>query len=231
MNTEQDQMLLESNSKPGSKRVAVVIGRFNPPTKGHYELINHIKKFIKKHKHLDLEAMPAVVVVSGSKSDQDKKKNPLSGEDRIKFMKSSGHANGVHFFTAKSAFDAFVVLRDHDFEPIAIAAGSDRIKDYMRILDKNFTNADGSKIEHHEIELSRKESAVDTDEDAKKSREKILDDMKKGKSPDIDEISASLARLAVTLGYEEEFTTIVGLSSKPKLAKMMFDKIAKEMGT
>lgn len=226
------QHLWEGKEKlpPGKKRAAVVIGRFNPPTKGHYALVNHVKSFIKNHKKLELEAFPVVVVIAGSKSDSDKKKNPLTGEDRIKFMKASGHVNGVHFFTAKTAFEAFDVLRKNDFEPIAVAAGQDRIDDYVRILDKYFTDEDDNPVKHHPIELPRKESAVDSDEGAEKSRVKILDRMKEeGTSPDIDEISASLARLAVDLGYEEEFAKIVHLEHKPALAKKMFKKIKEAM--
>ena len=35
-----------------------------------------------------------VVVVEGEETSKDKSKNPLSGEDRIKFMKASGKAVG-----------------------------------------------------------------------------------------------------------------------------------------
>ena len=104
----------------------MVIGRFNPPTKGHYAVINTVKKFIRENKNLGLEAGPVVVIVGGSKSDADKQRNPLSVEERELFMKASGYTNGCTFLSAKNAFEAFGLLRDKGFEPIAVAAGTDR---------------------------------------------------------------------------------------------------------
>ena len=214
--------ILEDVPPPGKKRVAVVIGRFNPPTKGHYEIINKAKTFIKNNPGLNLEAMPIVIVIGGGKTDQDKAKNPLSVDDRILFMTSSGQANGVKFETAANAFAAFAKMRAEGFEPIAIAAGSDRIDDYVRILDEYFKNGDAS-IKHYKIKISRDESATSTDSDEK---QKSMDDiLKSGKDIETDLISGSLARRAVELGYEDEFAEIVGLEDKPALAKKLFNKI------
>jgi hypothetical protein len=219
--------LFEDVAAMGQKKVAVVVGRFNPPTKGHYAVINMVKKFIREHKNIGLEANPVVVVIGGGKSDADKKRNPLSVEDRITFMTASGKANGVTFFQAANAFAAFGMLRDHGYEPIAVAAGTDRIQDYMKILDKYFLTDSGEPIEHHEIHLERDEDAIETDKDAKqKAMDTALTSMKNGKEVDTDEVSASLARRAVELGYEPEFAQIVGLEHKPALAKKMFDKVA-----
>lgn len=217
---QEEKILYENVPPPGKKKVAVIIGRFNPPTKGHYHLINTVKKYIKNNKKLDLEAMPVLVIIAGSKSDHDKSKNPLTGEERLKFMKASGKADGVKFLTAKTAFEALNVVRENDYEPIAIAGGEERAADYLRMLDKYFKDANGEDIKHHEIELPRKESATKgTEED----HTKILDKLKGGKTANIAEISASLARTAAKLGYLEEFSHLVDLEDKPVLAKKMFD--------
>lgn len=219
-------MLLE-DTQPGTKKVAVVIGRFNPPTKGHYTVINSVKKFIKANPNLGLLATPVVVVIGGSKSDADKSRNPLTVDERILFMSSSGHANGVIFLNAKNAFEAFANIRSKDMEPIAIAAGSDRLSDYISLLDKHFKSADGTSIKHHGIELSRDEDAVETKKDDKaKAMDSALSSLKDTGSIGVEEVSGSLARRAVELGYEPEFAKIVGLEAKPVLAKKMFDKIA-----
>jgi hypothetical protein len=216
--------LFEDLSPMGSKKVAVVIGRFNPPTKGHYKVINAVKEFIRKNPKIGLEATPAVMIIGGSKSDADKKRNPLSVSERELFMKSSGKADGVLFFTATNAFAAFAALREKGFEPIAIAAGSDRMGDYTKILDKHFLTDDGKAIKHYGINLDRDEDAVTTDKDAKKAAMDNI--LKKGGEIEDDLVSGSLARRAVELGYQEEFASIVGLSAKPALAKKMFAKIA-----
>jgi hypothetical protein len=219
----EENFIVEELSSPGEKRAAVVIGRFNPPTKGHYHLISEVKKFIKKKKDLKLEATPVVVVIAGSKSDSNKQKNPLSGEDRIKFMKASGHANGVVFFTAKTAFEALSMLREKNYEPIAVGGGEERATDYLRILDKYFKDSDGNDIPHYEIELSREKTATDGGES---DHGKILDKMKAGQDAELAEISASLARTAAKLGYFEEFASLVGLDKHPVLAKKMFKLVA-----
>lgn len=219
--------LFEELAPMALKRKVVVIGRFQPPTKGHYGVIGETRKFINKNKKLNLEATPAVIIIEGAKSSADKKRNPLTAEERISFMKASGKANGVDFFIAKNAFDAFKMMRENGFEPIAVAAGSDRIGEYMRILDKYFTDEDGKPIEHYSIPLTRDADAVDSKAG---SMDSTLSSMKNGEDVETDLVSGSLARRAVELGYEPEFAAIVGLEDKPALARKMFAKIAAALG-
>lgn len=225
--TLQLNSLFEDLAPMANKKVAVIIGRFNPPTKGHYAVINSVKKFIRENKKLGLEASPVVVIIGGSKSDADKKRNPLSIEERELFMKGSGHANGVLFFNASNAFAAFSMLRDNGYEPVAIAAGTDRIEDYKKILDKYFLTPTDQPIDHYKIHVERDEDAIEADKETKKNAmDATLKSAKSGKQIDTDLVSGSLARRAVELGYEPEFAKIVGLENKPALAKKMFDKIS-----
>lgn len=225
--------LFENAPPPGSKRVAVVIGRFNPPTKGHYELINKVKTFIKAHPDLQLEAAPVVVVIGNDakeKTADDMLKNPLSVHDRILFMQGSGLTNGVTFSKAKNAFEAFTGLRNNDLEPIAIAAGSDRADDYLRMLDQYFKTQDDKPIKHVKIEVGRDEDAVSTKKDVKAgSIDDTLAAMKDGDDPALEAVSGSLARRAAELGYYDEFAKLVGLEKKPKLAKNLYNKIRKAL--
>jgi hypothetical protein len=219
--------LFEDMAPMGSKKVAVVVGRFNPPTKGHYAVINMVKKFIRDNSKLGLDVSPVVVIIGGSKSDADKKRNPLSVDERLSFMKGSGKANGVTFMTAVNAFAALAQCREKGLEPVAVAAGTDRIDDYIKILDKNFLTPDGSPIQHHKIHLERDEDATLTKKaDKATAIDSTLANMKKKGSVDTDLVSGSLARRAVELGYEKEFAEIVDLADKPALAKKMFDKVA-----
>jgi hypothetical protein len=220
-------ILCEELEPQQTKRVALFLGRFSPPTAGHYAMINELKKFIREHKELNLVSTPAVVIIGGSKSDLDKTRNPLSVEDRESFMKASGKANGVLFFTATNAFEAFATLRSKGYEPIAIAAGTDRIENYMKMLDKYFLTPEEKPIKHYPIHLERDEEATETKKDAKGAAiDSVLTSMKDGGDVDTRAVSGSLARRAVELGYEPEFAKIVGLENKPELAKKMFAKIA-----
>lgn len=219
--------LFEDMSPMGNKKVAVVVGRFNPPTKGHYAVINMVKKFIKSNPKLGLDVSPVVVVIGGSKSDLDKKRNPLSVDERLSFMKGSGKANGVTFMSAINAFAALAQCREQGMEPIAVAAGTDRIDDYIKILDKNFKTPDDQPIKHFKIHLERDEDATLTKKGDKAAAiDSTLTNMKNDGHIETDLVSGSLARRAVELGYEKEFAEIVDLADKPALAKKMFDKVA-----
>lgn len=222
---DQDEYLFEGTVGAQDKRAAVMIGRLNPPTAGHYKVINSMKEFIRKNPELRLAPTPIVVIVDGKETGKDKSKNPLTVDERISFMKSSGRANGVIFLSAPTGFDAWEEVRKAGFEPIAIAAGSDRADKYMQMLDKYFTDADDKKITHVKIPgLVRDEPATD-----KSAMSAALAKLNKGGIIDDAEISGSMARAAVEQNYEDAFAKIVGLENKPKLAALLFKKVKASM--
>lgn len=226
------EILQEALPPEQPKKVAFAIGRFQPPTRGHYKIIDKLKEFIRKNPKLGLEAQPVVVIVAGEKSSEDKQKNPLTADERISFMKASGKANGVVFLTSKSAFFALGAIRDAGYEPIAIGAGTDRAEGYLKMLKKSFTHPDGSEIDHVIIPgLDRTEGAIATKKDEKKSAlDKALEKLQASGNLEDEEVSGSIARRAVELGYVEEFTQIVGLEHKPELANLLFKKLQKSFG-
>lgn len=224
-----EEFLYEEDKGPGfqPRKVAVMVGRMNPPTRGHYKVINAMKAFIRDNPRLGLEASPVVVIVAGSKSDQDKKRNPLTGSERQAFMEASGNANGVKFLVAPTAFAAFAKVREAGFEPIAVAAGEDRAADYTRILDKHFTD-NGKPVKHHVITLDRD---FDTEhDDGEVYFQKVIDMLNDGDAVDDSQISGSLARYAVQHGEEKAFAYITGLEKKPKLAASLFKKVKEALG-
>lgn len=175
----------------------IAIGRFNPPTIGHYALIEQMKRYISGHSKMDLAVTPIIVLIRGEKTDPEK--NPLTAEESIKFMEASGKANAVKFLTAKNAFDAFLAVRNVGFEPLVIAAGSDRADDYVRLLDSNFKTDDDKPIKHFKLELVRGS----------------------GDGISVKTASATAARALVTHGHFDEFQKISGLN--PGLAQKLFD--------
>lgn len=208
-----DKIILEEPIGFQTKGAVVMIGRMNPATIGHYKVIDSMKAFIRKNKHLNLSPIPIVVIIDGDKTSSDKKKNPLSAEDRIKYMEASGNANGVRYLVASNAFAGFQAVRQAGFEPIVIAAGSDRAQKYLEMLDKYFTN-NGEPVKHYAVPgLTR------TDPDESNSEKNI----------DVSKVSGSMARAAVEAGYVDVFAKIVGLENKPKLAQTLFDKIKTAM--
>lgn len=217
-----EQFLFEETVGEQSKLAVVAVGRFNPPTAGHYKVIDLMKKFARLNKGYT----PIVVVVAGAGTSKDLHKNPLTAEDRVKFMTASGKANGVKFIISKSAFDAFEDVRKEGFEPVAIAAGSDRGSKYLEMLDKYFTKADGSKIKHQVMPgLDERE---DPEDDGVPSEE-ILKMAEDGEEIPVHMISGSMARLAVTMGYQNAFSKILGVDRK--LSDLIFKKVKASLDT
>jgi hypothetical protein len=212
--------LLEETLPMQPKKAVVMLGRMNPPTVGHYMVINSMKKYIREHK----DVTPFIVVIAGKETSKDLSKNPLSAEDRLKFIKASGKADGIQMFEAGSVFAAFEKLRELGYEPYAVAAGSDRAKKYIELLDKYFTD-DGKKLPH-EIVPGLKERE-DPDDEGTPSEE-ILKLAEDGEDIPLFMISGSMARLAVKLGYKVAFSKIVGLPQK--LSDMMFAKVQRALG-
>lgn len=214
--------LFEETVGQQPKKAVVMVGRMNPPTAGHYKVIDLMKKFERTNKGVT----PIVVVVAGAGTSKDLHKNPLSAEDRIKFMTASGKANGVKFIVAPSAFAAFEEVRKAGFEPYAIAAGSDRGSKYLEMLDKYFTTADGEKIDH--VVMPGLQDREDPDEDGTPSEE-ILAMAEKGEDIPLHMISGSMARLAVKMGMKKAFAKILGVDQK--LADLIFKKVATALDT
>ena len=227
-----EDALFEAEDLPGrqKKGVVVAVGRFNPPTRGHYKVIGAMKAFIRDNPDLKLDILPVVVIVAGGKTDADKLRNPLSGDERKSFMESSGHANGVKFLVAPSAFAAFAEVRKAGMEPIAVAAGSDRLPGYLKMLDDYFTEdgqpvkKGGKSIKHHAVSGLERDADSDAD-DGDSYYQKVVDMINDGDRVDDDMISGSLARYAVKQGEQKALAYITNLEKKPKLAEKLFAKL------
>lgn len=222
-------LLMEGVDLPPAqkKKATIIIGRFQPPHAGHYKVIQHAWKFTKEH---DMDGL-FVVIVEGVKTSEDKVANPLTSDERIRYMKNSGRANWVKdFLVAKDAFDAMVKVREAGYEPIAIAAGDDRADKYLGILDKYFLDANEKPIKHMKVKgLERDKSAVQSN--VKKSTiEKALEKLKAGNELDVEEASGTMARTAASNGFYDEFVKIVGLEKNKAAAKQMYNKIRKSIG-
>lgn len=194
------------------KPAIVMIGRMNPPTAGHYYVIDKMKEYAREKK---LSAEFIVVVIEGKETSKDKTKNPLTSDQRIKFMQASGKANGVKFMVSDNAMNAFTAVRDAGYEPAIIAAGSDRAKNYLEMLDKYFPiEKDGVVVKHRAVPGLERDTQETASEDM---------------TLDVKKISGSMARHAVAHGFLDEFIEIVGLKEKPNLGKLLFDKVKQSM--
>lgn len=103
------------------KKAAVVFGRFQPPHKGHSKLIE--EAFIQKRKKKLDDVF--VVIIEGKNSSKDKKRNPLTGKQREKYLKASKYAKGVNIIIASNIVDGFGQLIDKGYSPRVIVGGQD----------------------------------------------------------------------------------------------------------
>lgn len=213
-----DEFLIEGAETVGEqpKKAVVMVGRLNPATAGHFKVIDLMKKFARENKGVT----PIIVIVAGKETSKDLKKNPMSADERITYIKASGKANGVKIIEAPSAFAAFEEVRKAGYEPYGVAAGSDRGSKYVEMLDKYFTKADGSPLKH--VLMGGLEDREDPEDDGVPSAE-ILKMAEEGSEIPLNLISGSMAREAVKLGYKIAFAKILGV--KQELADSVFKKV------
>ena len=151
--------LVEEKDKT-HKPVVMAFGRMNPPTTGHLKLIDKVRETAEKHKAAH------TVIVSHS---QDSKKNPLSGEQKVKHLKR--YSPGTHFETSSkehpSIFHHAAKLHAAGHDHLMVVAGSDRVKEFHDSLHK-YNGVDG-KHGHYNFKKITVVSAGHRDPDAEGS--------------------------------------------------------------
>lgn len=199
--------IFEDLAPAPSKKAVLVIGRFNPPHCGHGRILSVARKAFKEHK---VDAI-FVAIVEGEETSKNKKRNPLSGETRVKFMEASKFGKGLKYTIASNAYEAMKQVRDSGYEPLIIVGGKgegdNRAETYKGILDKYFKKPDGSNINHIAISVER-----DTDSD-----------------DEIAGISGSIVRAAVLADRYEDFADMVCLDT-PELKEKIYKELRIAMG-
>lgn len=110
-----------------SEKIAVVgFGRLNPPTIGHAKLVDKIHELSKK-----LRGEPMLYV----SHSQDKKKNPLSYEEKIKYAQKA-FGKTVKKSPSRTLIEVLKELEKKGYTKVYWIAGSDRLKEYQKLFDK-----------------------------------------------------------------------------------------------
>jgi predicted kinase/nicotinic acid mononucleotide adenylyltransferase len=108
------------------KTVVVAFGRMNPPTVGHKKLVDKLKSIaLQKH------GSPFLYL----SHSQDKKKNPLSYEQKLKYARKA-FGSVVTKSVAKTLLQVMKELEGKGFTDAIIIAGSDRLAEFQSLLDK-----------------------------------------------------------------------------------------------
>lgn len=112
-----------------NKAVVLHYGRMNPPTKGHEENINGVKELAAKNNADHL------VVASHS---QDKKKNPLSPEQKQKHLNRAFPNTNIEVASKEhpTIIHHAKRLASKGYNHLIVAAGADRAKEYHNLLNK-----------------------------------------------------------------------------------------------
>jgi nicotinic acid mononucleotide adenylyltransferase len=179
------------------KKVVIAFGRLNPPTIGHEKLVAKIKSEARKNR-----ATPMLFL----SHSQDKKKNPLSYEDKIRLSKKAFGAM-VQKTTARTIIEVAKQL-EKQYDELIVIGGSDRVQEFQTLLDKY----NGKDYAYEKITVV---SAGERDPD----------------SDDVSGMSASKLRSLAQTGKFSQFKT--GLPKKlqrGKEAKEMYDKIREAAG-
>lgn len=115
--------------KSGDKHHVMAFGRMNPPTTGHLKLIHKVRDTAEKH-----NASHSVVV----SHSQDSKKNPLSGEQKVKHL--NRYSPGTHFQSSSKEHPTILhhaaELHKKGVTHLHVVAGSDRVKEMHTLLHK-----------------------------------------------------------------------------------------------
>ena len=177
------------------KTIVLSFGRLNPITIGHEKLINKIISEAAKRK------AEAAVFMSHS---QDKKKNPLSYEEKVTFA-SQAFGKVIRRSPARTIIEVAKELNGK-YADIVVVVGSDRVQEFETLLNKY----NGKEFNFETIEVV---SAGERDPDA----------------DDVSGMSASKLRGIAVEGNFTEFRR--GLPKKLQAdAKKVYDAVRRGMG-
>jgi hypothetical protein len=108
-------------------KAVFTFGRMNPPTVGHDKLVNKIRTVARK------EGGQPFIYLSQT---QDKKKNPVNYNDKIKFAKKAFGSKLVVKTSAKTIIAVMQELEKKGYKDVILVVGSDRVSSFKDLLNK-----------------------------------------------------------------------------------------------
>ena len=181
------------------KSVTFSFGRFNPPTTGHALLVKKLKQ---------LGSGTDLMIFSSHSND--KRKNPLSHRDKVKFLRKF-FGRIIVDANVRTVFEIANELHKQGYTIVNMVVGSDRVKEFEDLLTKyNGVKARHGYYKFKEINIV---SAGERDPDA----------------DDVSGMSASKMRQYAEDGNYEEFAKGVP-SSNSGAKKQLYKAVRKGMG-
>ena len=183
-------------------QVVFAFGRFNPPTIGHEKLMDKTKQI----------ALSSRYIIFPSQS-QNQKKDPLPFALKVAYMRKMFPKHSKNIIADKSirnVFDIAVKLYNEKYTDVAMVAGSDRVKEFKKLLD-TYNGVEGKKHGFYKFRTISVISAGERDPDAE----------------GVTGMSASKMRASASLGDLESFK--LGLPKGFKDAEKLFKDVRKYM--
>lgn len=186
------------------RHVVFAFGRMNPITTGHSLVVDKVKEIANKYKATTL------IVLSHS---QDKNKNPLSPAQKLKHARRFFPT--VNFAVASSEEPNFLTqaarLHKKGFQHLHMVAGSDRVAEFKRLLEKYNGTKEGDLFNFKSIEVV---SAGERDPDAEGTTG----------------MSASKMRAFASEGNYKEFKRGVPSHVSDRHTREMYDDVRRGIG-
>ena len=147
-------------AKQGEKHAVMTFGRMNPPTTGHLKVIDKVKEIAHK------VGGSHHIIVSHS---QDTKKNPLSGEQKVKHLRRYSPGTNIESSSKEhpSIFHHAAKLYKKGVTHLHVVVGSDRVKEFRDSINKY--NGVSGKHGHYKFHKITVHSAGQRDPDAEGS--------------------------------------------------------------
>ena len=147
-------------AKQGEKHAVMTFGRMNPPTTGHLKVIDKVKEIAHK------VGGSHHIIVSHS---QDTKKNPLSGEQKVKHLKRYSPGTNIESSSKEepSIFHHASRLYKKGVTHLHVVVGSDRVKEFREALNRY--NGVSGRHGHYKFHKITVQSAGQRDPDAEGS--------------------------------------------------------------
>jgi len=204
----KDKVAADGVKKEKSKERhgVMAFGRMNPPTPGHAAVAKKVLDVAK-----DKNATEHKIVVSAS---QDVKKNPLSGDQKVKHalrMFPSGTHVEAATKDAPTILHQAVKMHEKGITHLHVVAGSDRQKEMQDLLDKY--NGKQEKHGHYNFKSITVHSSGERDPDAE----------------GIEGMSASKMRELASSGKEKEFHKALPADMKPEHKKELYKDVRRGM--
>jgi hypothetical protein len=180
-------------------------GRFNPPTIGHEKLLKVVANTASKER-ADQYVFPS--------HSQDAKKNPLSNDQKVVFMKMMfpEHRSSIVKSNIRNAFEAASKLHElNKYSKVIMVVGSDRVREFNTVLNK-YNDVEG-RHGYYRFDDIDVISAGERDPD----------------SDGVSGMSASKMRAAVSEGNYDVFKMGVPAGVSDKDCETLYNAVAKGM--